>query len=64
MTVSMRDPRVQPKSTPSDVPITKLITAAKPINPMVHHNWEASTWLTGADRVMEIPRLPWISWSR
>ena len=59
---SSQEPRRQPSAMPSRVPTTKLITVHTPSSPMVHGSVWPSTVLTGADSVIDWPRLPWNSW--
>ena len=59
---SSQDPRRQPSAIPASVPSAKLITVAAPSRPTVHGRVCPSTVLTGADSVIDWPRLPWKSW--
>jgi len=47
---------------PTSVPSAKLITVDTPSRPTVHGRVCPSTVLTGADSVIDSPRLPWNSW--
>jgi hypothetical protein len=59
---SIQVPRRQPRAIPASVPMTKLITVAAPIRPIVHGSVWAITVLTGTDSEIDTPRLPRSSW--
>ncbi len=61
---SIRDPRVQPRSAPVNVPMKKLSTVEMPISPTVQGTAPFKMVVTGVDKVIETPRLPWNIWSR
>ena len=58
MNESSRDPRVQPSSAPQTVPKKKLMIVEIPISPIVHGIAVLTIELTGAESVIETPRLP------
>src|SRR5664280_453934 len=62
ISASSLEPRVQPSSAPATVPKTKLKMVDTPISPTVHGTAERRIELTGADSVIDTPRLPWMSW--